>query len=66
MASEETNACPGSVGDLIVFPRPFYDHYAVRGENGDIFHVTSTRGLNTVHGIITVHFIPPQIPAWQS
>lgn len=47
MASEETNACPGSVGDLIVFPRPFYDHYAVRGENGDIFHVTSARGLNT-------------------
>lgn len=47
MASEETNACPGSDGDLIVFPRPLYDHYAVCGENGYIFHVTSASGLNT-------------------
>lgn len=52
MASEETNACPGSDGDLIVFPRTFYDHYAVRGENEDIFHVTSARGLNTSDSLL--------------
>ena len=47
MASEETNACPGSDGDLLVFRRPLYDHYAVRGKNEDIFHLTSASGLST-------------------
>lgn len=47
MASEETNACPGSDGDLLVFRRPLYDHYAVRGQNEDIFHLTSASGLST-------------------
>lgn len=55
MASEETNSCPGSVGDLIVFQRQLYKHYGVRVENDEIVHLTSARGLNTsdvFHGII--------------
>ena len=33
--------CPGSPGDIIVFPRRAYNHLAVNVGNGDIVHVTS-------------------------
>lgn len=39
---------PGSVaGDLLVFPRGWYKHYAVNVGNGEIVHVTSTEGLTS-------------------
>ncbi|XP_022803968.1 lecithin retinol acyltransferase-like [Stylophora pistillata] len=35
-------ALPGSAGDLIVFHRGLYKHYAVNVGNGEIVHVTSS------------------------
>lgn len=42
MASLEIPPLPGSAGDLIVFHRGLYKHYAVNVGNGYIVHVTSS------------------------
>ena len=43
-ASAKTNACPGSAGDLIVFERPLYKHYAVNVGDEEIVHLTAPGG----------------------
>ena len=40
-----TRVCPGSAGDLIVFQRELYKHYAVNVGNGKIVHITSAEGV---------------------
>ena len=53
MDSAKTNVCPGSAGDMIVFQRDAYKHYAVHVGNGEIVHLTTDGGncsLDTVCG----------------
>ena len=43
-------SCPGSAGDLLVFPRSLgYRHYAVNVGDDEIVHVTSFGGLNSLN-----------------
>ena len=54
MASAKTNGCPGSAGDIIVFQRGTYKHYAVNVGNEEIVHLTTDGGnssLDVVCGI---------------
>ena len=46
MAPAITHDCPGSAGDLIVFQRKLFKHYAVNVGNEEIVHVTSAEGRN--------------------
>ena len=54
MASANTNSCPGSAGDLIVFQRATHKHYAVNVGNGEIVHVTSAGGLNSFNVVLGI------------
>ena len=54
MASAKTNSCPGSAGDLIVFQRPTYKHYAVNVGNGEIVHLTSAGELNSFNVVVGI------------
>ena len=42
--SAKTNVCPGLPGDLIVFERTLYKHYAVNVGDGEIVHLTAPEG----------------------
>ena len=42
--STKTNVCPGLAGDLIVFERSLYKHYAVNVGDGEIVHLTAPGG----------------------
>ena len=54
MASARTSACPGSAGDLIVFQRPTYKHYAANVGNEEIVHLTSAGELNSFNVVLGI------------
>ena len=46
--------CPGSAGDLIVFQRATYKHYAVNVGNGEIIHLTSAGELSCFNVVVGI------------